>query len=574
MNDSYICICMAYKMSSVVLQIPYALDVREPKIVPIAGGIQGKTISITPVTNPSPTRLAFDSNPNPTFVLDKNVIIKYTIEVEVTTTGGLPDPAKIGFRSFPLNRASTNANLQIGNTSFSSNPAQNIDLLLDYNDAYSEMYTLASGCPSAKDMRQTYDESGSRSEFICRNELQDGFVNHGRNMLPTISYHLKSGNTYIVRATFWEPIFVGPLLQFNDRRAGFFNINRFNLDISLSGLTKDIFCCMPNSGYTINPNYNITAAEMRSIWYAPTNGLVDNNRINLFESTSITRYENQTGKLLNPGEEYTAPTQINNLSSGIPNYIGIYVAEHPSSMTVESTNTFLTIKQMSVSFGTNSSNLATFDEFDLWKMSRENGYTGPFQQFLSDQSIGPLGLPGPTGRGSVILLKPGKDIFSADQADIAGTGKTLNFQATVTFRNGSSKQIQNATVYMFTVYFEKCEQDPTGNITRKTSYIDNNMITQAYMQYGQNPENVTIHNIDNIQGGMSFGEVFQNMKKYWQAGKPLMEAVKGVKDVIAPTLSTVPGIGTVASIANTGLDTGYRIGDAILGQGKRGLRKL
>jgi hypothetical protein len=153
----------------------------------------------------------------------------------------------------------------------------------------------------------------------------------------------------------------------------------------------------------------------------------------------------------------------------VPQSILVYVQKNESTRTIQSPDTFYSIERISVNFANRSGLLTSAEQYQLYKMSRDNGiqldwysWSGLAKKFIAaaDDAVGGRGVDVKT-QGSILIINPAKDL-SLDEVITNGSGGAFNLQMDITFQNSTAVAAVDLCVLI-------CENGYLKNINGSTT---------------------------------------------------------------------------------------------------------
>jgi hypothetical protein len=399
-----------------------------------------------------------------------------------------------GFQAFPLSSLFSTLSATINNTTVSSNVAEILAPLLLMNEK-EELYKYHGTTPCLPDayylsydplnanystttstltntwsvssfgnnVLGAYDNNSLNTDFISRGsfpftitqvQLIGGGVYEGQNAFTQIRRATAPGNYQVyLSATFTEPLLLSPFL-FGDPSAspqGFYGIQNFTITANIGNANKFWSTANPDLSIQLNPTNTFVNTKLIMQFLTPQPSQLLKSR-NVVPFYSLPRYlsvgnsipalnpsqwnpSNSTagspfpGLILSP-QTITSSTLALNM---IPDKLIICVRPQFAQQGPITSNSFLTITNISISFNNSAGLLSSYSAYDLWRISVKNGSTQTWDSFCGFAMCSTaLGLyPVPT-TGSLLVLSFGEDIQINDWLAPGSLGNySLSFNITV-----------------------------------------------------------------------------------------------------------------------------------------------
>jgi len=298
----------------------------------------------------------------------------------------------------------------------------------NYNGAppATAVYTTPSNCNPLGGMdSSSYDNSYSpRGAFPTLVSVYQ--YDAGGNFISNSSICATAGNTFkvVVQATFSEPLLLSPFLNCSPHgnQAGFLGLNTLTLNLNINSLNRVLRTAqsVPLNAGGLVPLYNwqLKGGCDTFVGAQPLSAtqLFTNTRLlcqfltlqpsqvarialrNVCEFTDYPRFITAfNGALAYPAADYPNTASIpalvsqvitsNNIQlNQIPSRFIICVQVPPTEQNSAYTDSFLSIKNISINFNNKSGILASAQQIDLWKLSVKAGSTQSFAEFIGYQN--------------------------------------------------------------------------------------------------------------------------------------------------------------------------------------------
>lgn len=466
------------------------IDISEKEIFPVIKGGSYTTHRQFSSTSYSNTSCSFTvPPPNPGTFMSRRVKLRCPVSISIgLTVGGgntvtIPiQEAKDAFRSFPLASVMKTLNVSINGTTMSLPISEIIKPLAWYNQKSNEDYAagVGSGSPTMLDNVQDYF-MGYLSD---NNVLGTTIVAKAHKERPRGAFqytNVVNGNggggllsTATFNAVLIEDLFISPLLfGCDERHPAFIGIQSFEVSITWHSNLAKIWsrAChhdLDRAFAAVAPVINFTATmglvndppALLIDYITPPIGMQIPRSIQ-YPYNEINRYV--TEKPINLAFNEGVNIISNNYQlNSIPRYLYICIRKSQSTLntqglyTVQSSpDCYAAIDKIKINWNNKSTLLSNANAFQLYEISRKNGYSGTFQMWHARQNavkypnVGQLADPvrlvgwggnalaqlpiAQVGAGSVFCAEFGTDL-SLDPGEAPGLIGTFNIQVEVTGR--------------------------------------------------------------------------------------------------------------------------------------------
>lgn len=421
------------------------------------GGMQSswKEVKSTSVSNSSIQITA--PPPSPGIIVDRKVLFKVGFQIVFT---GADQGAPIiaigstdGLRAYPLSEVISTLTVTLNNTQVSVNMNDTIDALLRYNTGFDERQFNLSLTPSMLDQFQNYPDyltlGSNRHPLALWGENNS---EQSRGAYP-LSVESISNTSATVLATVVEPLFLSPFMWGRRMSSGFIGLQTFDMNCTFDGnKLSRVWSHSANPGapvFSADPAVTVLTNGASLLFnYITPQQLTPIPRSVVYPYYIVDRYPIDLTSALAPGASTVQSSQNIQLHS-IPRRMYIFARRNNSTRSYLTCDTYAEIKSLSVNWNNYSGLLSGATQFDLYKMSADNGVCIPFAAWhQADYNSGADGLLTRTGGyiGSVVCIEFGKDIALPDleAPGLLGTYQ-LQFQADI--KNPSYSDSINYTLY-------------------------------------------------------------------------------------------------------------------------------
>jgi hypothetical protein len=389
-----------------------------------------------------------------------------------------------GFQSFPLQGMMSTITATINNTTVALNCQDLKDIILLMNEN-EDLYRYHSTTPSIPDCTYlsydmgtynnnilgTYNQQSLNGDYSARggfpfvigqiqNAATGAAVDINNALLNTVGDDEDSPPTtfnIFCSARFVEPLLISPFLFGDSKSApqGFYGIQNMNFQFNVANLNR--FWSSSNTNLSVTLNQQIpfqnTQLMFTFITPQPSQMLKSKNVVPFYQlfryistqggtATQVSippSVYNQTANSYNiPGiiasqQTYTSSTiQLN----AIPDFLIIIGRVPLSTQTPANSASFLVINRISINFANCAGLLSNATQYDLYKMSIENGSSQTWENFSGWAMTSEDGFtfPAPT-TGSMLVLRFGKDIQLSTDYWAPGSLGNFSLNYSITFTN-------------------------------------------------------------------------------------------------------------------------------------------
>lgn len=454
-------------------------------------------------------------------------------------------------RCAPMSQILNNVLVTLNNDRLSQNYSayskvfQRYNSTLEMEDGYNSMY------PSMPDTSQAYSDysMSNRSELGGYAEGQKNIARGGFVGTQIISNGNGVACTSVVELEVSEYLNISPFNTNSNYICGLYGINNLNISLSLSGksnlalggLAGALWSHSTSSASTftgvvvdvleasVNFSYITPPAleKIEPVNYYPYNELV------IFPTSSTTPVTTGSTVLLTMNS-----IQLNS----IPECIYVWADKLNSTCDFTTTDTYLNMLNLSVSFDNRDALLSNASSLDLYRMAQHNGCNLSWTQWSKQ-----VGSPLRINFGSDVPLRVGSYV---------GTRGGYNLRLQATFKNTSALSI--TPVLNVLVVSEGIITINNGVVSRSVGVLDQNVSIADLPEVQYKP-------MDSVYGGKF---VFDDIKKFFKDHKILSKSGRFISDTFLP-----PGVAKV--LANKAVDLlesrGYGLeGSGIIGGGVTG----
>lgn len=535
----------------------------------------GQTVTTTayPASSYSNAYFNFTTNPpGKKNILDRRVMIKVPVTLTFTgpgtgTTDLMIQEGRDAFRSFPISSVTQTLTCKINGFPVSIESNQFVHVLENFHNKIDSLNTYQSIYPNMSDNYQNYSDA----DLSNRNPL--GVYSDNPALIPRGAYDMvltnNTNTTCTVEAIIYESLVLPPFLFDDSQAGGLTNLDTLSFNFVLSPSLWRIWSrstanTVPISSLGVvfgQPSILLNWITPRDTQYIP-----DRVRYPYFQ---LSRYVNSqalggTGTI-NPGQRAGLQSQVIQLNS-IPRKMYIYAKQSDNVIlqninnSVYTTDTFLKINRVSLSWDNIDGVLSGSDEVNLYEMSVANGLNYDFTSWKgTTQKIGTTTASTPeiVGlKGSILCICPGVD-FGLRNSQAEGVLDKINFKVDLEVTNVNQTQVITPDLYVLAVY------DGYLDIYNNTAQAIIGAVSNADVLSTPVTYDISYHELQKIYGGDFFSKVKDTGSKVIKA---LGNANKYLRDnkIVSNVLGAIPTPYTQAasSIANT---LGYGQGGVLYG---------
>lgn len=416
----------------------------------------GATVSYYPLISTSFSNRAATfstTTPSPDIVVDRNIKMKMPITIDFVGTSSSPasnllESGYDAFRAFPISQMTETLTVTINNSSMSINMADVIDPLMRYNQDYAAKEFCYSTSTSMQDQYQEYADG----ELAVNNPLAkygDNSYQATRGGFPmVVSNHTTT--TARVEATLTENLFLSPFIWGKIRESGMLGVQNMTFKFSFSGDLSRVWSHSTAKGAAITSITVTLGQPTLLLKYVTPKEKMSLPKVVQYPFYEVARYPTDASAALAPGVSTTLVSANIQLKS-IPKQIYVFARERNADQTFETSDTYLSISNISVNWNNHAGLLSSASQEDLYDISADNGCRLSWTQWsgLTQRSEGFLDTTVGTV-GSVLNLRMGKDIgLKSDEAP--GQLGTYQLQMNVGVVNVNQTRAIVPTLYIVVI---------------------------------------------------------------------------------------------------------------------------
>jgi hypothetical protein len=474
---------MSNQIKPVLVQDPLlALDDKIAYAV-FRGGANVSTQKFNATSSSSTSHIYNIQVPSTSTVMSRQLVwgsdITFTIQGNTTVGKYLLNyPVDTVLAPFPLNQLTSNASIQINNTTVQLPVNQVLDVLLR-NLAKDQINRWNSSTPTQLDYFGDYNQiAGGEFTNMVASPFNGAFQTLDRRDPPRGAFPVTiTGNTIGVAdeslartvtltVSVREPVFVSPFI-FGDGegQAGLTGITQINANFQMDAAASRAIRWLLDADIPVksitNVSYNNSFIECKFLSPKPSD---------LIPQTVITPLATYTNYVLpassnalsyvgnadGPNGSALISTDVLTSNSimlnSYPDKVFVYVRNRQNSLNNATPDVYATIDNISITLGAQSGLLSNMLPIDLYRASYEAGSQQTYTDFvgvaLGTSADSSIGLPVVTS-GSVLCLDFGRHIEIQQDYFAPGSLSTTQFQIQVRFTNNTGGDIYPELNVMF-----------------------------------------------------------------------------------------------------------------------------
>lgn len=451
-------------------------DITDNQTVAVYSGGSNNTFQAFQAISTSSSSMVFSAQiPSESIVVDRKVLLKSNLTFTLTYSGV---PAGVqafdlgntdAMAPFPLASLMNTLSCTINNTNVSVNLSDVLPSLLRMNST-EELQLYNGMCPNMPDNLLNYSDG-----ILTNNNVLSSFSTQGfdKDLVPRGSFPLTAvctqyesdgitevsnspvitttGNIVkvVITGTFVEPLFLSPWIFGNPEQnaAGIVGLNTLNFVMNLNSGNRVFRTASPynvdialGTSSQTNP-FSDTFLLFNFLTPQPTDLIPSRNVLPFYDVPRYISSANNTSISSGASDTITS----NNIQlSQLPDKFLIMVRKQQSVLTIQDTDSFLTINSISINLNNQSGLLSSASQHMLWRMSLDNGLQMSWPEwsgktFVSNTATG-VGNSINTS-GSILVLNPAMDLSLPSFLSSSSVGQfSLQFNINVTNNYSSSVQ--------------------------------------------------------------------------------------------------------------------------------------
>jgi hypothetical protein len=496
-------------IETVAVNVP-VLDINEPREYVIMKG--GNYVQYKQYTSTSYSANSFQFScppPSEKILVNRKVYLQAPVTLNFTgsVSGATETLLNSGFdapRAFPLSTNLNTVSVTINNATVNINMGDVIQALLRYNNPECLKEYDYSITPTEMDESQEYNELAN----TIRNVLSDyGNSNYGNTHRGAFPFTIISNTDTTASVSFvaTEPIFLSPFYYGKGDHSGFYGVRTMDFNFTWNSDLSRLWSHnpTPTGGTSTITGVTVNFGQPKLLFEYTTPPITMERPLSIaYPYYVVNRFP--TGPTNIPASTTASNIVSNNIQlNSIPRRMYIYLREQNSDLTINKTDSFASIENISLQFENFSGLLASASKQDLYNIARNNGLNLSWTEWSGGPTfVGDLSTAVGTV-GSVLCLEPGKDFGLPDNLAPGVIGNFM-MQISVIARNPNPSRAINYMLYITTVDEGTATIMDGSCILQGAGVISGMDVLNAKKQTG-----ISYHDAHDAQGA---GRFFSNIK--------------------------------------------------------------
>jgi hypothetical protein len=522
--------------------------------------------------------------PSKSSVLDRVVIMHANITLNFVGTApvgqNLLQPGTDGFRSHPINRMISNLSVSFNGYQASIESQQIISALERVKNPLEFLRTYGSIYPQMQDTYANYGDA-----LIVNNNPLGAYIdNPAQN--PRGAYYMDvtqvpfvtGTTTSTVTADLYEYVVLPPLLFGSNysgqicEAGGLTHLDNFVISAALNQSLARVWChaitgANPATSTITSLAVNVNTSPELFLWWVTPRLVEGIPKEIVYPFQQINRYTTSSNITLLQNATATLTSNVIQFSS-IPLKIYIFGRRSDTNIfsslsnTLDATDTFVTINNISIQFNNISGLLSQADAVHLYEMSLQNGLSMSWDEWSGfTQQLSLTTASKVTGTvGSLLVIDPAKD-FGLESTLSDGSLGQFNFQiAAMSVTNQSQYSSFPVDLYIIAVY------DGIMTISNNSGTTQIGVVSKRDVLDAPDAD-MNYNELTAIYGG---GDFFSNLGNIVRGIPDWLKRTKAVSKGLR--LLPVPGANVASTVADI-LGYGEEESGGILVGGKKMSRK-
>jgi len=501
-----------------------------------------------PTNTVSNTNINFNCPPpSLNTIIDRQIFLKLGVNLKFTGTAPvgqrLLQNHNDSFRAFPISGVMSNLQVTINNNSMNINLQEMLSCLTRYHNPQHVRDRNFSIFPSCLDKSQNYSDMVGLNTNPLASYGENSYESpRGAFPISVLSNNVSSGGptTAEINADLVEPLIISPLLVGDDTGPGFVNINQFTVNIVFDSNLGYMWSHSSAGGSVLGSVVvTITRASLLFTYITP-NPLTPIPASSVFGYYPIVPYITGGSSLAPLATAEVTSNTITLLS--VPKKIYVYARRRNADKTFNTTDTFLSIENISVTYKNKVGILSGATKQHLYNVAIKNGCSMSWEEW-SGEGVIDLSSGNQFGTVGSVLCLTMSDI-GMDELTSVGLVDQNQLQVKCTFKNQNRTDSINYDFYILTV------SEGVFSVYNGHSSTQVGVLNQQDVLMSRNSPVVDYKLIENIYGG-SF---LEGLKSVWDGIKT---GVSEVSSLVAPLMPLVkPAMGMMGLGAPVGGDLG------------------
>ena len=452
-------------------------------------------------------------------IVDRFIRVRYYLEI--TATGGNFVPySRDALRQFPVSSIIDVTSVSINGEVVSDNTRRKLHAMLTYGNTADDRAKSWSTTTCMPDTYQKYADWAAPAGGSGRNPLSA--YGENPNEPPRGGFEYESSSATVIRVIVTEPLFISPMYQgLGHQEEGFVNVNDLNVNLRFSSDVGRAWSHDSTTAMTSVATTFYQAPELLVTYLTPdmTQPIPELQLLPYQKSNEYVR----TMSSMPAGASATVFSDTIRLSQ-IPRKLYLWAKRKENVENFTTSDSFPSIERVSVSWGNQSSLLASATKQDLFEISRRNGCNLDYPSWSKK-------------RGSVLCLSMGTDIGLSD-SEAPGVQGSYNIQVEITFKNNDTAAFDGEFILC------ACNEGVFSlgpNVARASL---GNLTPQQVLQANE-PGNVEVHHAAyaDIEGGSFWSSLKNIVHKVASVATPILGAVAPEFAPLAQGIASATGSG-------------------------------
>jgi hypothetical protein len=504
------------------------LDVSDSIKYAVVKGGQNVTVAPFKRISESTSQIVFNIQvPSEQTIVDRRVLLH--TKLTVVATGSSSYGINEALAAFPLAQLMTVLSVTINNNTVSINMQDALPVIIRML-CEDDLSWYNSSSPTFADMLGNYGiVGGLNNANSALWGCNDSHRAHRGSFAP-VSYASGSG-TYVF--DLYEPLLISPFIYGNLKanNQGFYGIQNMNIIINLASNGSRVWRGPSTRGGSLSfadPSYS--ASTVSGVSFSvndstllfnfltphPSDLMPARNIVPFYELPRyITSSSDAVSAAVYSGVNTTTPGGTSNISlntlqlNQIPDKLFLYCRLAANKQSWGNPDVALPITQVAIQFNNNAGILSTATQGNLWQMSRDNGITSTWTDWVGVGVCGSTSAQGGTISlqptvGSYLCLEFGKDIQLTEDFYAAGSLGNFNLQVNVTVQNNTLYAINASGAPELEVVLITMNSGVFVN-ERGTSSTYTGILTKQDVLEASQQDHYTYNDIERMVGGGVMG---------------------------------------------------------------------
>lgn len=365
-------------------------------------------------------------------------------------------------RFMPLTSITKTITVDLNDEKFTTGINDYHDALMRYNESADDMGFDLSTCPSFLDTYQSYADYlsygsalnplGKYGENSVQEPLRGGFDYY--NIVNPVGDGVNVRNGSVTFRT-REPILLSPLTWGHYNTKALVGIKSFAVNYDFDSNKSRIWshnAANNVAGFAVT-GVTVNTASLEMVYITPKS-TIPIFPIQRYPLANVSKYTKAVSPSIAAGDSAQVTSDSMPLY-GVPKRIYIFARKSNGTRTYNDPDVFAKISKLNLYFNNSDGNFSQATDFQLFQVSRENGYRRSFQAFSKYE-------------GSVMCIDFSKDMPLLP-AEGVGSNENIQFQYNLTLKNLSASTIEYTLFTM--VVFEGLMTIRNGVIIREINVV-------------------------------------------------------------------------------------------------------